>query len=55
MKAVPYFIDFVGAFIAYTLWTSEYITIIGVFALIVSTALLSTCVILYSEKEKDHD
>lgn len=56
MKKIPYIMDFIGAFIAYTLWTADYITIIGVFAIIVSTALLSTCWILYFEKEENkHD
>ena len=53
MKAVPYFLDFVGALIAYILWTADYITVIGVFAIIVSTALLSTCWILYFETENE--
>jgi hypothetical protein len=51
-KAFPYIMDFVGGFLAYTLWTNDYITVIGVIAIIVSTALLSTCWILYFETEE---
>jgi hypothetical protein len=51
-RAFPYVIDFIGALIAYTLWMADHITVIGVIAIIVSTALLATCWILYFETEK---
>jgi hypothetical protein len=52
-NALPYMVDFIGGFITYMLWSRGYISIIGVFCLIMSTALLSTCWTMYLEKEHE--
>lgn len=41
-KLSHFIFDFIGAFIAFILWDNEYISLWGVIAVLVTTALIST-------------